>query len=139
MTQHRSNANSSGDQRGAATISLLPPGKYTLKAEKAGFKPVVISEITLEVSDQLALKVRMEVGDVQSSITVRADALLLQSESGSISLVVNERRLADLPLNGKNFQILTILTPGVGTVGAFNNPSVSGTRFAANTFNGRWR
>jgi len=124
----------SASQSGSAAIPLLPPGTYTLKAEKAGFKPVSVSQITLEVSDDLALNVRMQIGDAQDSVSVSADSLLLQSESASLSLVVNRNRIADLPLNGKNFETLTALSPGVGAIGAFNNPTVSGTRFSTNTF-----
>ena len=128
--ERRATANAEG----WVTISLLPPGTYTVTAEKAGFKPISISRIMLEVDDQLDVRVKMQVGDVQNSISVTGDPLLLQSESGNQSLVVNERRISDLPLNGKNFLILAELVPGVGTVPSYNNPNLNGTRFSANTF-----
>jgi hypothetical protein len=119
-------------ENGRATIALLPPGIYTLKAQRDGFKPLVLSSITLEVGDQFALKVPMQVGDVQETVTVSADALYLQNESTGLSFKADERHIRDLPLNGKNFQLLILLTPGVG--GGGNNPALSGARPMVNTY-----
>jgi Carboxypeptidase regulatory-like domain len=117
---------------GSATIALLPPGVYTLKAQRDGFKPLVMDKIILEVGDQLALKAPMQVGDVQETVTVVSDPLLLQTESTGLSFKVDERHIKDLPLNGKNFQLLILLTPGVGA--GPNNPAISGARSMVNTY-----
>jgi hypothetical protein len=88
----------------------------------------------IDVNVAAVANLQLQVGQTTEVITVGVGAEAVKSQSTEISLLVGEQRIGDLPLNGHNFQILTLLTPGVGTIGAYNNPTISGTRFSTNTF-----
>jgi hypothetical protein len=122
---------------GSFTFQLLPPGQYTLSAERDGFKPVEVNGLLVQVGDQLAFKVKMMLGTQQETITVEAGSASTQQQGADVSLVVGEKRLQELPLNGKSFQKLINLSTGLGvpTRGLNStNPSVSGARPVANNY-----
>jgi hypothetical protein len=115
---------------GAFLVPLLRPGRYVLRVEHTGFKTAESDEIALEVGEQRRVELRLAVGDVQESIAVEASR---QSErTTDISLVVDERRIRELPLNGKDFLKLSLLVPGVGAGGT--NPLFSGGRNSTTTY-----
>jgi Carboxypeptidase regulatory-like domain len=119
---------------GSYAFGRVTPGKYKVTAKKDGFQTASRDGIVIDVNDAVVADFQLQVGQTTEAITVGVGAEALKSQSTEISLLVGERRISDLPLNGRNFQILTLLTPGVGTVGAYNNPTISGTRFSTNTF-----
>jgi hypothetical protein len=100
-------------ESGAYTIGPLRIGKYDIAVEKQGFKKSVQQDIELHAQDRARTDVRLEVGAMAESIAVTADAPLLQSETSSLSKVMEEKEIRGLPLNGRNFQQLAWLTPGV--------------------------
>src|SRR4051794_14370052 len=102
---------------GAYVIPLLPPGEYTVSAEATGFKKTVQKGLSLQVNQQATLDFKLEVGQVSDSVEVTAAAPLLESESSSLGTVINENLVNQLPLNGRNFVQLAILSPGVNGVG----------------------
>jgi len=119
-------------------LTNLPPGRYRLEIEKSGFKKVVKADVILHVQDALEIGFEMTVGAVSETVTVESGAPLINTESATISTVV-DRKLADnIPLNGRTFQTLISLTPGVVmTATAFNDQgqfSVNGQRADANYF-----
>src|SRR5215204_3701779 len=125
---------------GAFVIPLLPPGRYTLTAQRDGFATLEVRNIVLNVGDRQALRIRLQVGEVGESVTV-VDALnpgIERSASSSVSTVVNRRFVENLPLNGRSFQSLFELAPGaVLTRTTFNEQgqfSVNGQRANANYF-----
>ena len=125
---------------GAFVVPLLPPGRYTLTAQREGFATVEVTNITLNVGDRMALRISLPVGDVGESVTV-IDALrsgVERSASSSVSTVVNRQFIENLPLNGRSFQSLFELAPGsVLTRTSFNEQgqfSVNGQRANANYF-----
>src|SRR5215472_1143576 len=107
--RYESTTNSSGEYY----MPNLPPGPYRLEVEKTGFKKLIKPRVILHVQDALAIDFEMAVGDITESITAQAGAPLLNTESANVSTVVDRTFVQDLPLNGRSFQTLIMLTPGV--------------------------
>lgn len=105
------------DGLGNFTFSALMRGHYSAKVEANGFETQV-QTLTLNVSQVQALNFRLAPGATTTTITVDGAAPLVETASSSLSTVVNDRQLVDLPLNGRNFSQLALLAPGV-TRGAY--------------------
>src|SRR5882724_2974256 len=117
------------DDSGAYLITQLPPGAYNLSAEASGFRKTVQSNLTLEVSQRAKVDFTLQLGQVSETVEVAATAPLLESQSSALGNVVTERLIADLPLNGRNFVSLAIMTPGVNGTGFSTSGTImSGTR-----------
>ena len=111
------------DPAGHYIIPLLPPGDYTVTVEAGGFRTLIQSGISLQIAQQAKLDLTMQVGAVSETLQVTAQAPLLQTQSSATGTVVNSQLVNQLPLNGRNFIQLAILSPGVNGVGF----SASGT------------
>jgi hypothetical protein len=123
---------------GLYVFANVRPGHYQMEVKKSGFKLVRLEEITPNVQDNLERNFRLQVGPVSESVTVEGDDLNVNTTDGNVSTVV-DRTLADnLPLNGRTFQTLILLTPGVVvTPTAFDDQgqfSVNGQRADGNYF-----
>jgi outer membrane receptor protein involved in Fe transport len=133
---------------GYYVIPLLPPGNYRLTAEREGFRTADYPNVVLQVNQTLALDLTLEVGMVAQSVTVEAQAPLLQATSSNLGAVITSKATVDLPLNGRNFSQLLILTPGVTPVstgqfasvgGGFgSNPGIPGSAFSQPSVGGQW-
>jgi hypothetical protein len=116
------------------------PGRYELIVEAAGFKRSVKGGLVIPVNETLVADVRLEVGQVSESVEVTSSAGIVESERVAIAGSIDQQRVQELPLNGKNFERLVSLAPGVAGLNvnlnspANNNPSISGARPIANTF-----
>ena len=117
-------------------LANLPPGPYRLEIEKPGFKKLIKPAVILHVQDALVIDFEMAVGEVTESVTAQAGAPLLSTDSATVSTVVDHTFVEDMPLNGRSFQTLIILTPGVVvTATTFDDQgqfSVNGQRADAN-------
>ena len=122
---------------GYFVIPLLPPGRYNLTAQHAGFATLEVRDVVLNVNDQLALRIRLKIGALGETVTVVGGLDASQQASG-VSTVVNRRFVENLPLNGRSFHTLLELAPGtVLTRASFNEQgqfSVNGQRANANYF-----
>ena len=98
---------------GYYTAPTLAVGNYAVTVEKQGFKRVVRTRINLQVDQRAQVDVTLDVGAVAESIEVQAEASLVDTGSASIGKVVENRRVVELPLNGRNALALTLLTPSV--------------------------
>jgi len=98
---------------GSYEIPNLIPGIYRVVAQLEGFKRVERGPLELRVGDTLNIDLMLELGAVSESVTVTAEAPLLESTSASLGQVIDNRRLQDLPLPGGNPAYLTQLTPGI--------------------------
>lgn len=106
------------DAGGNYIAPQLPPGRYTVEAEAAGFKRAVREGVTVQVQGQARVDLVLAVGAVTESVLVTADAPLLESTTSTIGKVVDNRRIMNLPLNTRNVYSLIYLTPGVsGSIG----------------------
>ena len=100
------------DEAGNYRVLSLPVGLYEVRAEKTGFKAGVKTGINLVVGQQAVVNVRLEVGAVQEQVTVTGEAPLVNTTTASVSGLVGEKQVKDLPLNGRSFDLLITLNPG---------------------------
>jgi len=106
------------DVQGRFTSAPLPLGDYRIEASLSGFKGAVRSGIALTVNDVARVDFVLEVGNVQEVVEVSAQASLVDSNTSALGKLVDNRRIAELPLNTRNVYSLIFLTPGVsGTIG----------------------
>jgi outer membrane receptor protein involved in Fe transport len=98
---------------GFFTIPLLPPGTYQLKASLTGFSTAVRDGIQVLVNETARIDLTLQVGGLADSVVVDAAASLVETRSATLGIVVSERTIVDLPLNGRNFTQLGTLMPGV--------------------------
>ena len=119
-------------------LANLPPASYRLEIEKSGFKKLIKPEVVLHVQDALRIDLQMTLGDVLETVMVESGAPLVNTESATVSTVINRTFVENIPLNGRSFQTLIELTPGVVvTPSTFNDQgqfSVNGQRADANYF-----
>src|SRR5215469_1729230 len=132
--RHETATNGAGEY----TLANLPPGVYRIEVERSGFKKMIRADLTLHVQDTLEINFEMSLGSATEAITVGADVLPIDSVSGTVSTVVDHAFVENIPLNGRSFQTLIMLTPGVVvTTTAFDDQgqfSVNGQRADANYF-----
>ncbi len=101
---------------GFYNFPALEPGAYTLSVEKGGFQTYIRSGLSLTVNQNLRVDADLQLGAVTKSVTVTAEAPLVDTASGTVSSLVDDRRIVDLPLNGRNVMSLAQLVPGVLSV-----------------------
>ena len=132
--RHECTSNDSGDYH----LANLPPASYRLEIEKSGFKKLIKPDVILHVQDALRIDLQMTLGDVSETVVVESGAPLVNTESATVSTVINRTFVDNIPLNGRSFQTLIELTPGVVvTPSTFNDQgqfSVNGQRADANYF-----
>jgi outer membrane receptor protein involved in Fe transport len=116
---------------------LLPPGQYKVTAQRDGFTPAEIKSVILNVGDQVSLNIQLKVGQVSTAINVTEEASLI-NVSSAVGTVIDRKFVGNLPLNGRSFQSLILLTPGVTVTSTdYNNYgqfSVNGQRASTNYF-----
>jgi len=121
---------------GIYVVSDLPPGTYRLQVSKIGFKTLIKPDIILSVQDSLAINFTLPIGAASETVTVTGGAPLMNTESAAVSTVVDRQFAENLPMNGRSFQTLIQLTPGVvltpNNEGAEGQFSVNGQRAASN-------
>ncbi len=113
---------------GYYSLSFLPPGNYSLRVQAAGFKTVERSGITLTVAARGRLDFVLQVAGTNEVITVRGDALGMQGESPAVGTTIDAQFVANLPMNGRTFQSLIALAPGVILTPGDGQFSVNGQR-----------
>lgn len=124
------------NSEGYFTITFLPPASYTVTAKREGFAPLEIKTIVLNVSDQREIKIRLKVAAVGESVNV-IDGTPIRMDT-SVGTVVDRQFVENLPLNGRSFQSLITLAPGVvltkSSFGEQGQFSVNGQRANSNYF-----
>lgn len=114
---------------GIYVVPNLPPGSYRLQVSKVGFKTLIKPDIVLNVQDALSINFTLPVGAVFEIVTVEGGAPLVNTESAAVSTVVDQSYVKNMPLNGRSFQDLIMLTPGVVT----QSPQNSSNSFLGQT------
>ena len=103
----------STDAGGRYSFSGLQPGKYRIELSKTGFQTAVADDIELHVADRKELNFNLVLGSVSETVTVNGATPLVNTTDGSLSTVVDREFVDNLPMNGRTFQSLITLTPGV--------------------------
>ncbi len=137
------------DADGGFVFVLLPPGKYKVEAKVQGFNLTTYDNVTVTVGGKTSLEIALTVGTSTNVVDVQAEGAAVETTRTSISSTVDERRVLNLPTNGRNFLDFATLTPGVvrdptrsgdlsvgGQKGTFNSIQIDGTS-SDNTFFGQ--
>lgn len=106
------------NELGSYLFNAMPPGEYRVEAEKPGFRRLVRTDITLAINQNLRVDLALQLGELAQTVEVTAAAPLVDTRSPSLSSRVDDRRVQDLPLNGRNVIALAITLPGVLSVSA---------------------
>ena len=104
------------DEDGRYSLTQVQPGVYDLSVRASGFKEHVFSDLEVNVNDRRTVNVAVETGAVNETVTVMADAPLIQT-TPTVGSVVENRRVVEMPLNNRNFMQLLTLVPGVTSSG----------------------
>jgi hypothetical protein len=104
------------NESGNYDIPFLPAGTYRLQVEASGFQTAQVERFTLQVGQAARLDVGMKLGEVSETVSVSAEAIGLQTENATVGTVIDQQKVAELPLNGRSFIQLALLTPGVNPV-----------------------
>jgi hypothetical protein len=127
---------------GVYVVSNLPPGTYRLQVSKVGFKTLIKPGIIVNLQDALAITFTLPIGAVSEIVTITGGAPLVNTQSAAVNTVIDHTYVENMPLNGRSFQDLILLTPGVVTAtpqnGAFTGIagefSVNGQRTESNYY-----
>ncbi|MGI8990873.1 MAG: carboxypeptidase regulatory-like domain-containing protein [Bryobacteraceae bacterium] len=119
------------DDSGNFRFLLLPPGVYSLKVTTPGFKSFVRDGIVVEIDRSLAIPVSLQIGQVSDTVEVSGGSPLLDPNTSSLGTVMDEKKVIDLPLNGRNPMGLANLIPTVKGIGYFGGQVLSSWRLAA--------
>lgn len=117
------------DRDGMYVAPQLKPGVYRVVVERSGFKTATVDDIKLDVQQIRAVDVRLDVGGTTESVFVSATPAPIETVSSTISQTIENKRIVDLPLNGRNPFALAILSPGVIPAPG-SSPFISGGRNA---------
>ncbi len=141
-TNTETNASQStvSDAQGRYTIPDLPVGTYSVQASQSGFQTVVHTGVTLSVGGAVVVDFSMPVGEVNETVSVESQVSRVETTTSEVSTLVSPTQMRELPLNGRNFEQLLTLAPGVSTIapalnsvtgrlyGMMNNYSIAGSR-----------
>lgn len=109
----RATQTTQSNSTGFYTVPFLPPGTYSIRAELSGFAPQTRNNVKVDVNAIVRTDFKLEVGAVEQAISVSAAAALLNTETTSVGQVIDNTRVVELPLNGRNYLQLAQLTNGV--------------------------
>jgi hypothetical protein len=129
-------ASATTNSSGVYTCPSVRPGRYRMEVTATGFRVVNVTGLVVNVQDHIEQNFRLQVGSVSESVTVTADTSLVNTTDATVSTVVDRQFAENLPMNGRSFQTLIQLTPGV--VLAANNGldsgqfSINGQRASSN-------
>jgi hypothetical protein len=118
-------AQTTTNYQGIYRIPALPPGIYRMTIDKDGFKSIVKSGIELHVQDVASINFELQIGSVNETVTVEAGGLVINTTDASVSTVIDHTYVENMPLNGRSFQDLILLTPGVVTLGPQANANIN--------------
>jgi hypothetical protein len=107
------------NELGYYTVPLLPPGNYRMTVQNEGFRSVERKGLRLHVDDKVSVDYSLEVGSLAETVSIRAETPLLQTEQASQGAVIDNSKIVNLPLNGRNPFSLAALVPGVQPGGGF--------------------
>ena len=103
------------DSAGAYLFPSLPIGVYRIEVTASGFQKAVVTDLNLPVATSVAQNVQLKIGETAITVEISADAVILDTTTNSMGQVINDKYVQDIPLNGRHFTDLSLLTPGTIT------------------------
>ena len=103
------------DSAGAYLFPSLPIGKYRIEVTAAGFQKAFVAGLDLPVATSVTQNIQLKVGEASATVEITADAVILDTTTNSMGQVINDKYVQDVPLNGRHFTDLSLLTPGTIT------------------------
>jgi hypothetical protein len=97
---------------GNYVIFPIPPGTYDITVDQAGFSPIAIRNVIFDVNSEVVRNFKLTVGNISEQVTVNGDSAPMLNENISVESTVTAQQLNALPLNGRDFNQLVLLTPG---------------------------
>ena len=136
------------NEAGVYNLTGLQPGRYNMKVELPGFRPITQNDVELQIQQSARLDFTLQVGELSQTVEVAGTSALIATENATVGTVIENKRIVEMPLNGRNFLQLTSLSPNVSygftTAGqedqrqggsrASQNIAVAGQRSAFNHF-----
>src|SRR5262249_46943390 len=123
------------NESGQYVVADLPIGHYSIKATASGFKAVEQKDVVATVGDRLRIDFQMTMGAASETVTVEANAIAVQADSGEVSNLITDKQVSQLAINGRSIYQLAALTPGASSqINNFVNTPVGGDANVA--FNG---
>ena len=98
----------SSNEQGFYVVTQLPPGTYSLLAEAAGFRGYELGAIIVSTQEKVSADIILELGAVTESVSVTANLLELETGTSTLSAVIENKKILDLPLNGRNVFALAL-------------------------------
>src|SRR5215469_4554271 len=98
---------------GNYTLTNLPSGDYSIRAEMAGFQTTTLDDVQIDPSIGRRIDISMRIGDTNPDVTVEAGANVVQTESGAVGQLITQEQVKDIQLNGRNPLYLAQMEPGV--------------------------
>jgi hypothetical protein len=117
------------DASGGFVFPLLPVGSYMLIVEQAGFRKSERRGILVQANENIRVDVSLDVGNVQETVTVDAQASVIDTRASTLNHTVDSKRIVELPLNGRNPADLVLLAPGVASGATNNTGDVGGNSY----------
>lgn len=115
------------NQEGLYSFLLSGSGTYNLAVEATGFESAVIENLKVDVAAKVTQDVALRLGETSTSISVAASGVNINTVDAAVSTVVDRQFVANMPLNGRSFQSLLTLVPGVAAVVSSRGPGQSGS------------
>ena len=129
------------NNEGYYVVPNIPPGTYRIQVSNRGFKTIIKPDIVIHVEDALAINFTLPIGAASEIVTVEGGSPLVNTENAAVSTVIDRDFVESLPLNGRSFNMLLQLTPGVviaaPDINSSSSPgqfSIAGQRTNANSF-----
>jgi hypothetical protein len=126
------------DGTGRFKVANLPPGRYAVTVNSAGFSPLTQENVVVEIGRETSLEVALQVGPVTGSVDVSAEAPVINTTQQDFSTNINQTSINELPINGRRWSNFALLTPGAvpdgnfglisfrGISGLLNNSTIDG-------------
>jgi hypothetical protein len=130
------------NEAGVYVFTFLAPGEYQIVVQLTGFTTAVSNKLHLTIGQAIVFNVQLQVGSATEKINVSADTQMLQTIDATVSTVVDHSYVENMPLNGRSFQSLIMVTPGIvnvtpqtGAIPGYNGEfNVNGQRDDANYY-----
>src|SRR5947199_4832251 len=105
--------NAISNEAGVYNFPVLQPGIYNIKVELPGFRTIEQNDVELQIQQSARLDFTLQVGEVSQTVEVSGTAALIATENATVGTVIENRRIVEMPLNGRNFLQLVALSPNV--------------------------